>query len=228
MPRPVVRLRLSRQGSAVASLRRVVAIPPGLLHAFALPGKRYDRRSPGWQWHACTVPRRHGWSVCRCVRPRASASRLISRVGRWVGIFLPAPGRLSILLIEASANILTADTGPILLVTSVSSPASLRARRGSRDILAGHPAHLRKARHISRRVGLSRHTLSVRSPPLPSCFGDHCLHGTLDCLLEVGLACVRVLFPEVSQPLSKASQSFPGLAAGRCGRFRDLRHLLRR
>jgi hypothetical protein len=49
----------------------------------------------------------------------------MSRVGRWVGIFFPAPGRLSILLIEASADILTADTRPILRVSSVPSPASL-------------------------------------------------------------------------------------------------------
>jgi hypothetical protein len=46
-------------------------------------------------------------------------------IGRWVGIFFPAPGRLPILLIEASADVLTAGTGPILLVASVSSPASL-------------------------------------------------------------------------------------------------------
>ncbi len=101
LPRPVVRLRSPQQGSAVASLRRVVAIPPGLLHALASPGRRCGRRSPGRQWHARTVPRQHGWSIRHCVRPRASASRLMSRVGWWVGIFFPAPGRLSILLIEA-------------------------------------------------------------------------------------------------------------------------------
>jgi hypothetical protein len=55
---------------------------------------------------------------------------------------------------------------------------------------------------------------------------DHCLHSPLDRLLEVSLARVRVLFPEVSQPLSETPQSFPRLVTGRCGRFLDLLHLL--
>jgi hypothetical protein len=46
-------------------------------------------------------------------------------IGRWVGIFFPAPGRLSILMIEAMADVLTVGTGPILLVASVSPPAYL-------------------------------------------------------------------------------------------------------
>jgi hypothetical protein len=55
----------------------------------------------------------------------ASASKVVTRIGRWVGIFIPAPGRLPILLIEASASILPANTGPILRVPSVPTPASL-------------------------------------------------------------------------------------------------------
>jgi hypothetical protein len=66
---------------------------------------------------------RHRWSARRSVRPRTSAPRLMSRTGRWVGIFFPAPGRFSILLIEASADVLAADAGPVVLVASVSSPA---------------------------------------------------------------------------------------------------------
>jgi hypothetical protein len=50
---------------------------------------------------------------------------LMSCISRWVGIFFPAPGRLSILMIEATADVLTAGTGPILLIASVSPPASL-------------------------------------------------------------------------------------------------------
>jgi hypothetical protein len=132
---PVACLRQPRQGSAVASRRRVVAVSPGLLHALAWTGKRYTRQSPGRQGHACTVPRQHGWPVRCRVRPRASASRVVTRIGRWVGIFFPAPGRLPILPIEASANILTAHTGPILWVPSVPTSASLRARLGCRHVL---------------------------------------------------------------------------------------------
>jgi hypothetical protein len=40
--------------------------------------------------------------------------------------------------------------------------------------------------------------------------------------------CLRVLLPEVSQPLSETPQSFPGLAAGRRGRLLDLFYLFYR
>ncbi|MFN9909383.1 MAG: hypothetical protein ACK56F_25245, partial [bacterium] len=59
------------------------------------------------------------------------------------------------------------------------------ARRGSGDILAGHPARLREPRRIPRRFRLGRRLLSVRTPPLPSRLGYHRLHAALDRLLEV-------------------------------------------
>ncbi len=127
LPCPVARLRPPCQGSAIASRRGVVAVSSGLLHALPLSGKRYTRQPPRRQGYARAVPRRHGWPVCRRVRPRVSASKVVTRVGWWVGIFPPAPSRFPILLIEASANILTADTGPLLRVPSVPTPASLRA-----------------------------------------------------------------------------------------------------
>jgi hypothetical protein len=60
---------------------------------------------------------------------------MVSRVDRWVGDLFPAASRLLILLIDVSADLLTTDTGPILLTTSVSTPASLRARLGRCHIL---------------------------------------------------------------------------------------------
>jgi hypothetical protein len=116
------------------SLPRPV-VSPGLLHTLASTGRRHDRGSSGRQWRACTVPRRHRWSVRRGVRPRASAPRLMSRTGRWVGILLPAPGGLSILLVKAPTDVLTADTGPVVLIASVPSPASRRARLGRCHVL---------------------------------------------------------------------------------------------
>jgi hypothetical protein len=49
----------------------------------------------------------------------------MSRTGRWVGIFLSAPKRLSVFPVKAPADILTADTGSVVLIASVPSPASL-------------------------------------------------------------------------------------------------------
>jgi hypothetical protein len=43
----------------------------------------------------------------------------VSLVDRWVGDLFPAASRLLILLIDVSADLLTTDTGPILLTTSV-------------------------------------------------------------------------------------------------------------
>jgi hypothetical protein len=110
-------------------------VSPGLLHTLASPGRRHDRWSSGRQWGACTVPRRHRWSARRGVRPRASAPRLMSRTGRRVRILLPAPGGLSILRIKAPTDVLTADTGPLVLIALVPSPASLRTRLGRCHIL---------------------------------------------------------------------------------------------
>jgi hypothetical protein len=49
----------------------------------------------------------------------------MSRAGRWVQILSSASGWLSILLVEASTHVLAASAGPIVLIASVSSPASL-------------------------------------------------------------------------------------------------------
>ncbi len=135
LPRPVVCLRSPWQRPVVTSLRRIAAVSPGLLHTLAPSGRQHGQWSSGRQWRARTVPRRHRWSARRGVRPRASALRLMSRTGWWVGIFFPAPGRLSILLTEATADVLTTDTGPVVLIASVSSPASLRACLGRRHVL---------------------------------------------------------------------------------------------
>jgi hypothetical protein len=53
---------------------------------------------------------------------------LQSGAGRWVRILFPATSRLLILLIDVSADLLTTGTGPVFLMSSVSAPASLRAR----------------------------------------------------------------------------------------------------
>ncbi len=47
----------------------------------------------------------------------------------------PQDGAANRLLIDVSADLLTADTGPILLMSSVLTPASLRARLGRRQVL---------------------------------------------------------------------------------------------
>ncbi len=107
----------------------------GLKKTLSSPGRRPDRWSSGRQWHARTVPRRHRWSIRRGVCPGSSAPRLISRAGRWVRILSSVSGRLSIPLVEASTHVLAASAGPIVLITSVSSPASLKARLGRCHVL---------------------------------------------------------------------------------------------
>jgi hypothetical protein len=74
------------------------------------------------------VPWRHGWPVSRHARPRAAASKVVTRAGRRVGVLFPAASRLLILLIDVSADLLTTGTGPVLLMPSVPTPASLQAR----------------------------------------------------------------------------------------------------
>ncbi len=89
------------------------------------------------------------------------------------------------------------------------------AGRGSGDVLAGRPARLREPHHAPLRLGLGRRLPCVGIPPWPSRSLDHRPHSTLDRLLEVSFACVRILLPEVSQPLPEASQCFPRLVATR-------------
>jgi hypothetical protein len=100
-------------------------VSPRLLHTLAPPGRRHGLWSPGRQGCCCTVPWRHGWPVSRYVRPGAAASEMVTHVGQRVGVLLPAASRLLILLIDVSADLLTAHTGPILLMSSVPTPASL-------------------------------------------------------------------------------------------------------
>jgi hypothetical protein len=58
------------------------------------------------------------------IRPRAVASKMVTHIGRWVRVLFPAASRLPILLIDVSADLLTADTRPVLRVSAVSTPAS--------------------------------------------------------------------------------------------------------
>ncbi len=83
-------------------------------------------------------------SYCRRVcRTSSSCCRRVCRTlilsGRWsdrrIRILSPASGRPPVLLVEAPARFVAASTGPVVLMVSVPSPASLGARLGRRRIL---------------------------------------------------------------------------------------------